>query len=78
MCVVEMDLSKDENLDFAIYNLILEQGKAEFTKDCIVNQLKTYQGIPDECKLENSVKKFINFWLDKGLLRQHWNMYSVI
>lgn len=78
MCVVEMDLSKDENLDFAIYNLILQQGKEEFTEDCIINQLKDYQGIPDERKLENSVKRFLNFWVDRELLQQHWNTYSLV
>lgn len=78
MCVVEMDLSKDENLDFAIYNLILQQGKAEFTEDCIINQLKTYQGIPDDTKLEKSVKKFLHFWVERELLQQYWNMYSLI
>ena len=78
MCVIEMDLSKDENLDFAIYNIILQQGKEEFTEDSIINQLKTYQGIPDESKLEASVKRFLHFWVDRELLHQHWNMYSLV
>lgn len=78
MCVVEMDLSKDENLDFAIYNLILQQGKEEFTEDCIINQLKAYQGIPDDIKLEKSVKKFLHFWVERELLQQRWDMYSLV
>lgn len=78
MCVIEMDLSKNENLDFAIYNLILQQGRAEFTEDCIIEQLKTCQGIPDELELKKCVKKFLHFWVERELLQQHWNMYSLI
>ncbi len=78
MCVVYMDLSKEENLDFAIYNLILQQGKNEFSEDCIINQLKTYQGIPDLIELEKSVRRFLHFWVERELLQQHWDMYSLI
>lgn len=78
MCVVEIDLSKDENLDFAIYNLILQQGKEEFTEDSLIRQLKSYRGIPDERKLETSVKKFLRFWVERELLQQCWNHYSLV
>ena len=78
MCAVALDLSKGENLDFAIYNLILQQEQAEFTEDYIVEQLKTYQGIPDEAIIERSVKNFLHFWVEKELLRQNWNRYSLV
>lgn len=77
MCAIEMDLTNNENLDFAIYNLILQQGKTEFTEDLIINGLKACQEIPDDQILEQSVKKFLNFWVERELLQQHWNKYSL-
>lgn len=77
MFAVNMDLTKDENLDFAIYNLILQQGKSEFTEDIIVDQLKACTGILDDVVLEKSVRRFLNFWVERDLLQQHWNRYSI-
>lgn len=76
MLAVNMDLTKAENLDFAIYNVILQQGEDEFTEDIIVAQLKACAGL-DGVDLEKSVKRFLNFWVERDLLQQHWNKYSM-
>lgn len=78
MCVVQMDWSKDETLDFAIYNLIVMQGTAEFTQNNIVTELKKYRNAPDEARLEDRVKNFIKYWVDKEILQEHWDTYSLI
>lgn len=77
MCAIEMDLTKAENLDFAIYNLILQQGTMEFTEDVLIDRLKACQEFPDEILVEQSVKKFLHFWVERDLLQQHWNKYSL-
>ncbi|MCM1088494.1 MAG: hypothetical protein NC419_10075 [Muribaculaceae bacterium] len=78
MCAVKMDWSKDETLDFAIYNLIVMQGEKEFTQDHIVTELKKYQDAPDEARLIDGVRNFIKYWVDKEILQEHWNTYSLI
>lgn len=77
MFAVNMDLTKAENLDFAIYNLILQQGNNEFTEGVIIDQLKTCTQIQDDMMLEKSVKRFLNCWVERDLLQQHWNRYSI-
>lgn len=77
MFAVNMDLTKAGNLDFVIYNLILQQGNSEFTEDVIIDQLKACTEIHDDMMLEKSVKRFLNFWVERDLLQQHWNRYSI-
>ena len=72
-----MDWSKEESLDFAIYNLVVAQKGEEFTADQIVNQLKEYNGVPEERCLERNVLAFLECWVDKEMLQQHWNSYSL-
>lgn len=78
MCKVKMDWSKEESLNFAIYNLIVMQGNEKFTEDLIVNQLKTYNGVPEESKLKKNVGEFLKYWVEEEIIQQHWDSYSLL
>lgn len=76
MCKVALDLTKEENLDFAIFSLVLSQ-KGEFSSQKLVSEVRRYQHI-DEKELMNRVDRLLERWVDSGLVQEHWDTFSVV
>lgn len=77
MSKVMLDLSKDRNLKFAVYNLVLTN-RQEFDAEDLVRDLESYQSFADEEILRAKVKNWLHHWVEEGIIQQHWNTFSLI
>lgn len=76
MCVARMDLNKEDNLNMAIYTLVLSE-EHEFSSRDLVNKIEEYQDI-DEEKVENQVSSLLKCWVKAGIIQKHIDTFSVI
>ena len=76
MCIINMDLSKDRNLDFAIYSLMLSK-RDEFTAQDLVNDVLSYQELDRE-HVSEKVDALLKLWVFTGAIQQHLDTFSVI
>lgn len=76
MCLVGMDLNNKENLEFAIYSLVLAK-KTEFSKEDIVREVEKFQKL-DVQKLEEQTGTLLKTWVSAGLIKQRWNTFSAV
>lgn len=76
MCKVKMDLNKDENLDFAIYSLVLAK-KEEFSTQDLVHDVRQYQHI-DEERLYTKITLLLKKWVNSGMIQEHLDTFSII
>lgn len=77
MCRVMLDLSKDRNLRFAVYNLILTN-RQEFNADDLIQALQSCQPVADQETLKEKVENWLQHWVEEGIIQQHWNTFSLI
>lgn len=77
MCRVMLDLSKDRNLKFSVYNLILTN-QEEFNADDLIQALESCQPFTDQETLKEKVENWLQHWVDEGIIQQHWNTFSLI
>lgn len=76
MCKVKMDLNKDENLNLAIYSLVLSK-KEEFSPQDLVHDVRAYQQI-DEERLYSKISFLLKKWVNSGMLQEHLDTFSMI
>lgn len=76
MCRVKMDLNKDENLNLAIYSLVLSK-KEEFSPQDLVDDVRVYQQI-DEERLYSKISFLLKKWVNSGMLQEHLDTFSMI
>lgn len=76
MCKVSMDLRDENNLDFAIYSLVLSK-KKEFSPEDLVSDVISYQQI-DEEHLTTKVSVLLKRWVKSGVIQEHLDTFSVI
>lgn len=76
MCKVKMDLNKDENLNLAIYSLVLSK-KEEFSPQDLVHDVRVYQQI-DEERLYSKICFLLKKWVNSGMLQEHLDTFSMI
>lgn len=76
MCRVKMDLNKDENLNLAIYSLVLSK-KEEFSPQDLVHDVRVYQQI-DEERLYVKISFLLKKWVNSGMLQEHLDTFSMI
>lgn len=76
MCKVKMDLTKDENLNLAIYSLVLSK-KEEFSPEDLVRDVWVYQQIDKEY-LYAKISFLLKKWVNSGMLQEHLDTFSMI
>lgn len=75
MCGVDMDLQKDEDLKFAIYNMVMSKTQ-EFSVQDLVNEVRSYQDI-EERHLISQLEMLLDAWVNSGVLKEYIDTYAV-
>lgn len=76
MCKVNMDLSVEKNLKFAVYSLILSKHK-EFSLNELTEDIMKCQNLDQEL-INKKISLLLKHWVMSGVLQEHLDTFSVI
>lgn len=76
MCKVNLDLNIENNLDFAIYSLVLSKHE-EFSQEELAADIMQYQQL-DQTILTRKISSLLKRWVSSGVLQQHLGTFSVV
>lgn len=76
MCLVLLDLSNNDNLDFAIYSMVLSKDH-DFSIQEIVDNIREYTDI-DINKIQERINILFKKWMNDGFLQEGLDTYRRI
>lgn len=76
MCLVLLDLSNNDNLDFAIYSTVLSKDH-DFSIQEIVDNIREYTDI-DINKIQERINILFKKWMNDGFLQEGLDTYRRI
>lgn len=76
MCKVNMDLSVEKNLKFAVYSLMLSKHE-EFSLNELTEDIMKYQNLDQEL-LNKKISLLLKNWVISGVLQEHLDTFSIV